>query len=57
MSFYNCILGLIKLFLRQIRVTVARQAEQQVVGIFPGLDDNPFENDIINHGNLHLTGT
>jgi len=32
----------------------ARQAKEQVVGIIPGLDDNPFKNNIIDHGKLHL---
>jgi hypothetical protein len=44
---------LVERLLRQVRVTVARQAEEQVVCIFPGLDDNPFENDIVDHGSLH----
>jgi len=42
---------------RYSRVTVARQAEEQVFGLLPGLDDNPFENNIIDHGSLHMTGT
>jgi len=32
--------------------TVARQAEEQAVGVFPRLDDNPFENNIVDHGSL-----
>ena len=35
---------------------VAHQAKEQIVGVLPGLDDNPFENDIVDHANLHLTG-
>ena len=31
----------------------ARQAKEQVVGVLPRLDDNSFENDIIDHGSLH----
>jgi hypothetical protein len=35
---------------------VFSQAKEQVFGEFPGLDDNPFENDLVDHGNLLVKG-
>ena len=42
----------IERFLGQVRVTEIGQAKEQVVGVLPDLDDNPFENDIVDHGSL-----
>jgi len=36
----------------QIRVAIARNAEEQVVGIPPGLDHNPFKHNFIDQGSL-----
>lgn len=49
----SLILGFVERFLRQVQVATASPAEEQVVGEFSGFDDNPLENNIIDHGNLH----
>ena len=54
---FSRILSLIERFLQQVRVTVTGQAEEQVVCLLPRLDVHPFENNIIDHDNLHLTDT
>ncbi len=43
------ILDIIPRFLWQVSVTVAGQMKEQVIGVLPGSDDNPIENDIVDH--------
>jgi hypothetical protein len=38
------------------KVTVAGNAKKQVFSVLPGLDDNPFENDFVDHGSLLKMG-
>jgi hypothetical protein len=45
-------LHVIERFGRQVRVAVAGDTEEQIVDVLPGVDDNAFENDFVDHGSL-----
>lgn len=60
----GCVLDIVEWFRRHVWFMIARQAEEQVVRVFPDPGDNPFEYKIVDHDNLHrwavknkLTGT